>query len=59
LTNVTGTQPSEQQAADIVLHYVAHAGGAVFSGMAVCGVGGCPQCPNQFGGAAQLGSGAL
>ena len=28
LTNVTGTQPSEQQAADIVLHYVAHAGGA-------------------------------
>jgi hypothetical protein len=42
LTNVTGTQPSEQQAADIVLHYVAHAGGAVFSGMAVCGVGGCP-----------------
>jgi hypothetical protein len=42
LTSVTGTQPSEQQAADIVLHYVAHAGGAVFSGMAVCGVGGCP-----------------
>jgi hypothetical protein len=42
LTNVTGTQPSEQRAADIVLHYVRHAGGAVFSGMAVCGAGGCP-----------------
>jgi hypothetical protein len=42
LTNVTGARPSEQQAADIVLHYVTHAGGAVFAGMAVCGVGGCP-----------------
>ena len=42
LTDVTGSQPSEQRAADIVIHYVRHAGGAVFSGMAVCGVGGCP-----------------
>ena len=39
LKDVTG---SKRQDADIVLHYVRHAGGAVFSGMAVCGVGKCP-----------------
>lgn len=42
LTNVTGTQPSEQKAADIVLHYVAKAGGASFDGYAICGDHGCP-----------------
>ena len=42
LTNVTGTRPSEQQAADIVVHYVPTAGGVVFAGYAICGVGGCP-----------------
>jgi len=42
LTNVTGTQPSEQKAADIVLHYVRKAGGASFDGYAICGDHGCP-----------------
>jgi hypothetical protein len=42
LTDVTGTQPSEQRAADIVVHFVPHAGGAVFSGYAQCGDHGCP-----------------
>ena len=42
LTNVTGTQPSEQKAADIVLHYVPRAGGASFEGYAICGARGCP-----------------
>jgi hypothetical protein len=42
LTNVTGTQPSEQKAADIVVHYVPTAGGVIFAGYAICGVGGCP-----------------
>jgi hypothetical protein len=42
LTNVTGTQPSEQKAADIVLHYVPTAGGASFDGYAICGAKGCP-----------------
>jgi hypothetical protein len=42
LTDVTGTQPSEQRAADIVLHYVPTAGGASFDGYAVCGARGCP-----------------
>jgi hypothetical protein len=42
LTNVTGTQPSEQKAADIVLHYVPKAGGASFDGYAICGAHGCP-----------------
>ena len=39
LTDVTGSQRVD---ADIVLHYARHAGGAVFSGKAVCGVGKCP-----------------
>jgi hypothetical protein len=42
LTDVTGTQPSEQQAADIVVHYVPRAGGVVFGGYAICGDHGCP-----------------
>jgi hypothetical protein len=42
LTNVTGTQPSEQKAADIVLHYVPTAGGASFDGYAICGAKDCP-----------------
>jgi hypothetical protein len=41
LTNVTGTQPSEQKA-DIVLHYVAKAGGASFDGYSICGAKDCP-----------------
>ena len=41
LTNVTGTQPSEQKA-DIVLHYVPTAGGASFDGYAICGAKDCP-----------------
>ena len=39
LTDVTG---SKRQAADIVVHYVPTAGGVVFGGFAICGVGGCP-----------------
>ena len=42
LTDVTGTQPSEQKAADIVIHYVPRAGGVVFGGYAICGDHGCP-----------------
>jgi predicted Zn-dependent protease len=42
LTDVTGTQPSEQRAADIVVHYVPTAGGVVFGGYAICGARGCP-----------------
>lgn len=42
LTNVTGTQPSEHRAADIVVHYVPTAGGVVFAGYAICGARGCP-----------------
>lgn len=42
LTDVTGTQPSEQRAADIVVHYVPRAGGSVFGGYAICGDHGCP-----------------
>jgi predicted Zn-dependent protease len=41
LTNVTN-QP--RRSADIILHYVPHAGGAVFAGMAVCGANN--NCPN-------------
>jgi len=41
LTNVTGTQPSEQKA-DIVLHYVPTVGGASFDGYAICGAKDCP-----------------
>ena len=39
LTDVTGRK---RRAADIVVHYVPTAGGTVFGGFAVCGVGGCP-----------------
>jgi hypothetical protein len=39
LTDVTG---DKRQAADIVVHYVPTAGGTVFGGYAICGVGGCP-----------------
>jgi hypothetical protein len=39
---ITLTQVDSRQDADIVLHYVAHAGGAVFSGYAICGDHGCP-----------------
>lgn len=42
LTNVTGTQKSEQRAADIVIHFVPTAGGVVFGGYAICGDHGCP-----------------
>ena len=42
LTDVTGDDPSAQQSADIVLHYVPTAGGAVFAGYAICGADGCP-----------------
>jgi hypothetical protein len=38
LTDVTG-QP--RRSADIVLHYVPHAGGVVFAGYAICGATGC------------------
>jgi len=38
LTDVTG-QP--RKSADIVLHYVPHAGGVVFAGYAICGANGC------------------
>ena len=34
---ITLTQVDSRRDADIVVHYEAHAGGAVFSGMAVCG----------------------
>jgi hypothetical protein len=37
LTDVTGTGNNPQQAADIVVHHVPHAGGMVFSGLALCG----------------------
>jgi hypothetical protein len=42
LTDVTGTQSSEQRAADIVVHFVPKAGGVVFGGYAICGDHGCP-----------------
>lgn len=38
LTDVTGFKRSS---ADIVLHYVPHAGGVVFAGYAICGATGC------------------
>ena len=41
LTDVTDTSLNEQKA-DIVVHFVPHAGGAVFAGYAICAVGGCP-----------------
>ncbi len=42
LTDVTGTQPSAQRSADIVVHFVPAAGGVVFGGYAICGDHGCP-----------------
>jgi len=42
LTDVTGSMPSEHRAADIVVHFVPHAGGVVFGGYAICGDHGCP-----------------
>ena len=42
LTDVTNTRKSQQQAADIVVHYVPTAGGVVFGGYAICGDHGCP-----------------
>ena len=39
---MTGTLASEQRAADIVVHYVPHAGGVQFGGYALCGDHGCP-----------------
>ena len=42
LTDVTNSGPRTRQAADIVVHYVPYAGGNVFGGFAICGVGGCP-----------------
>ena len=39
VTDVTG---SKRRAADIIVHYVPTAGGTVFGGYAICGVGGCP-----------------
>jgi hypothetical protein len=56
---ITLTQVDSRQDADIVLHHVAHAGGAIFSGYAICGDPRLPQHPRQLGGAAQLGPGAL
>ena len=41
LTDVTDSAQNAQKA-DIVVHFVPHAGGAVFAGYAVCAVGGCP-----------------
>lgn len=41
LTDVTYTARNPQRA-DIVVHYVPHAGGAVFAGYAVCGQHRCP-----------------
>jgi len=42
VTNVTDTKKSNQQAADIVVHYAPTAGGVSFEGYAVCGDHGCP-----------------
>ena len=37
LTDVTGRGRNNQQAADMVVHYVPHFGGAAFAGIALCG----------------------
>jgi hypothetical protein len=42
LTDVTGSKPNPQKAADIAVHYVPTAGGAVFGGYALYGDHGCP-----------------
>jgi hypothetical protein len=36
------THVADETSADIVVHYVPNAGGAVFAGYAICGVNGCP-----------------
>ena len=41
LTDVTDTSLNAQKA-DIVVHFVPHAGGAFFAGYAICGAHGCP-----------------
>jgi hypothetical protein len=41
LTDVTDTALNKQKA-DIVVHFVPHAGGAFFAGYAICGAHGCP-----------------
>src|SRR5688572_19308677 len=41
LTDVTDTALNKQKA-DIVVHFVPHAGGAFFAGYAICASGGCP-----------------
>ena len=54
LTDVTDGR-NAHQAADIVLHYVRHAGGAAFAGVAICGPDGCSnvlvssEAPPSFG----------
>ena len=42
LTDVTDSGRNPQQGADIVVHFVPHAGGVVFGGYAICGAHGCP-----------------
>jgi predicted Zn-dependent protease len=39
---ITLTEVDSRQEADIVVHYVPTAGGAVFAGYAICGAQGCP-----------------
>lgn len=39
---ITLTRVSKRRAADIVVHYVPHAGGVVFAGYAICGDHKCP-----------------
>ena len=56
LTDVTGTQPSEQRAADIVVHYVPTAGGVVFGGYAICGGARLPEHPGAVRSATEPGS---
>ena len=54
LTNVTGSEPSEQRAADIVVHYVPTAGGVVFGGYPIAVIR-LPQHPGPLRFAAQPG----
>src|SRR5215213_2412942 len=39
---VTVTYTADAQSADIVVHYVPYAGGAVFAGYAICAANSCP-----------------
>ena len=39
---ITVSLAPDERSADIVVHYVPHAGGAVFAGYAICGANGCP-----------------